>query len=115
LSINIINIINYSSLKAKPKTYKIAKDTIDSFSLNINTYPTYYSNAVLASLMQKYEPVFIKANINKLHKININTIKYPFVYMYEDEADLYLACKINTCFSFGKDFNKIKKDIENLF
>jgi len=115
LAINIINIINYSSLKAKTKIYKIAKDTIDEFSYNINTYPSYYPIASLAALMQKYEPVFIKSQKRNLKKIDINKIKYPFIYLYEDESPLYLACKINTCFSFGKDFLKIKKDIENLF
>jgi hypothetical protein len=111
---NIINIINYSLLKIQTKIFKIAKDTLDKFSSNINNHPDYYANATLASLILKYEPVFIKANKNKLEKIDISTIKYSFIYRYEDEVDLYLACKTNTCFSFGKDFTKIKKDIENL-
>jgi uncharacterized protein YyaL (SSP411 family) len=115
LAINIQNIILYSSLKAKTKIYKIAKDTLDVYSYNINNYPSYYPQATLITLMQKYEPVFIKAKIQKLDKIDINSVDYPFVYRYEDKTELYLACKINTCFSFGNDFAKIKKDIESLF
>ena len=115
LSVHIINIINYSSIKAKSKIYKIAKNTMDSFSYDINTYGSRYPNASLVSLMQKYEPVFIKSTKSNLKKIDIHTIKYPFIYMYEDKTELYLACKINTCFSFNKDFLKIKIDIEKLF
>jgi uncharacterized protein YyaL (SSP411 family) len=115
LAIHLINIINYASLKANTKIYKVAKDTLDKFSYNINTYPSYYPMATLAILMQKYEPVFIKSTKQNLTQINLDKIQYPFIYQYEDSSDLYLACKINTCFSFGKDFKKIKKDIENLF
>ena len=117
LAINMINIINYASLKAKTKIYKIANDTLNNSSYNINTYPSYYPMASLATLMKQYEPVFIKSNKNKLEMIKNTNLEYPFVYFYEDKesGDLYLACKINTCFSFSKDFSKIKIDIENLF
>lgn len=115
LANHMINIIIYSSLKAKPKMYKIAKDTLNKFSTNINNYPSYYPTATLAFLMQKFEPVFIKAKSNKLKTIDLNSIDYPFIYIYEENSNLYLACKINNCFSYSKNFKKVKQDIENLF
>ena len=114
LAITINNIILYATVQADFKTLAIAQKTIAQFSNNINKYPSYYPNTLKAIMMQTYEPVFIKSSKENLNKIDIKDINHPFVYIHEFKSDDFLACKLNSCFSYGKDFNKIKKDIEAL-
>jgi len=115
LAVHIRNILNYSTVLAKTKYFNIAKKTIDEFSNIINNYPSYYPDASVSVLALKYETVFIKSNKQNVKSINTNNIDYPFVYRYiQDDTNLYLACKMNSCFSFSSDFKEVKKVIEDL-
>ena len=115
LGVHIRNLLNYSTVLAKTKYFSIAKRTIGEFSTLINNYPSYYPQASIASLALKYETVFIKSNKKNLESIKLKNINYPFVYRYiQNDTDLYLACKMNSCFSFSSDFKKVKKVIEDL-
>lgn len=109
-----INIINYSTVEADTKKYAIAKATIDNHAKEINTNPSNYSTATLASLMLEYGTVFIKSTRDNLKGVDINEIKYPFVYKYVYDTNHYLACRIKSCFSYDVKFAKVKKDIESL-
>ena len=114
LAVNINNILLYATLEADLKTQNIANQTIAQFSNRLNKYPAYFPNTLYAVMMKTYEPVFIKSTKEKLKTINLNNINHPFVYKYEYKSDDFLACKLSSCFSYGKDFEKIKKDIEEL-
>ena len=80
----------------------------------INANPSNYPTATHASLMFEYESVFIKSKKSNLESLDVSEIKYPFVYKYVYDANEYLACKINSCFSYDGEFEKVKKDIETL-
>ncbi len=113
LAINIQNLIKYATIKADFKLYQIAKKTLDSFSYKINNYPAYYPNTTLAQLQIQYEPIFIKSNYTNLKNISLESINYPFIYKYTIQKNIYLACKLNSCFSYSNNFDIIKKNIEN--
>lgn len=114
LAITLKNIILYATVEADFKTRNIALQTIAQFSSRVNTYPTYYPNTLQAIMMSQYEPVFIKSKKEKLNTFEVDDINHPFVYKYEYKSDDYLACKLSSCFSYGKDFGKIKINIEEL-
>jgi len=114
LAVTINNIILYATVEADFKIRNIALKTISLFSNKINQYPAYYPNTLQAVMMSQYEPVFIKSKKKKLKALNLEDINHPFVYKYVYESEDYLACKLSSCFSYGKDFEKIKKDIEEL-
>ncbi len=114
LAVTINNIILYATVEADFKTQNIALETISQFSNKLNKYPAYYPNTLNAIMMSQYEPVFIKSKKEKLNSLNLNDINHPFVYKYEYKSDDYLACKLSSCFSYGKDLKKIQKDIEEL-
>jgi len=114
LGVMINNLILYATVEADFKVYNIALETISQFSAKLNKFPSYYPNTTQAIMMTKHEPVFIKASKHRLNTFKTDDIKYPFVYKYEYKSDDFLACKLSSCFSYGKDFFKITKDIENL-
>jgi len=110
-----IDVLNYATVEADTKKYAIAKETIDNHAKEINVTPSNYATATLASLMLKYGSVFIKSSRDNLNRIDVNDIKYPFVYRYVvDDSDKYLACRINSCFSYDTKFKKVKKNVESL-
>lgn len=114
LSVNLINLLKYSTIDANSKVYAIAKKTIDRFSAQIAISSAYSPTALEASLMLKYPAVFIKSNKKNLQKLNLEEIKYPFLYLYVTEDKNYLACKQDSCFSYTKDIEKLKKDIKRV-
>ncbi|TKI71204.1 thioredoxin domain-containing protein [Sulfurimonas crateris] len=109
-----INLLNYATVLADMKKFAMAKEIAELYSATINASPSSYPTATLASLMFEYEPIFIKSTKSNLDSFDANDIKYPFVYRYVYDADEYLACKINSCFSYDTEFEKVKKDIESL-
>jgi uncharacterized protein YyaL (SSP411 family) len=113
LATNLMNILKYATLEANNNYIGIVKQTLQQFSSQLNQYPSYYPTALKTDLMLKYSPIFIKSNKTNLNKIDINSIDYPFLYRYVYDTKLYLACKINSCFSNNLNFNIVKKDIIN--
>lgn len=99
---------------ADAKKYAMAKAMLETYAKAINTDPANYPSAALASLMFAYEPVFIKSKKSNLQRVDTNEIHYPFVYKYVYDIDVYLACKINSCFRYDQTFSVVKKAIESL-
>jgi uncharacterized protein YyaL (SSP411 family) len=114
LGINIINLINLATVDANMKLLEIANKTLAQFGNKIIKHPSYYPNTTLASIMSQVEPVFIKSKLENLKSYNSSQITYPFVYKYEYDASQYLACKINSCFSYSDKFDVVKKATEEL-
>lgn len=109
-----INILNDATVEADIKKYTLAQSMLENDAKMIHTNPSNYPTATLASLMFEKGSVFIKSSRDKLLSIDLNAIKYPFVYRYVYDIDKYLACKINSCFSYSTEFKKVKKAIESL-
>jgi len=114
LAVTLNNLTFYATVQADFKILNIVLKTIDQFSSKLNKNPSLYPNTLQAFMMKQYEPVFIKASKNQLKTFKISEINYPFVYKYEYKSDDFLACKLSSCFSYGKDFQKVKNDIEAL-
>lgn len=109
-----INLLNYATVEADTKKYALAKEMMVNYAKAINSYPSNYPTATLASLMFEQGSVFIKSTKENLNGIDTSKIRYPFVYKHVDNTNAYLACKLNSCFSYDTAFVKVKKDIESL-
>jgi hypothetical protein len=101
LSTQISNLILYTTMFTQKKYYKIAHKS-----------SSHFNSIYLASLYDIASPIFIKSTKKNLTKLQIKDIAYPFVYKKVDNSNLFLACKIDSCFSYSKNQNEVIKDIE---
>lgn len=115
LSILIKHIFYISVIDFDKDMYHIAFRSLSNFSEAINKQPSSYPNATITTLFEKYNPIFIKSNKKNLDKINLDNVDYPFVYKIAYKSDDYLACNFNSCFSYSKDFNTVKREIEKRY
>ncbi len=114
LGIHFTNLILYATMQGDTKTFEIAQKSMQYYVEYINKYPSHFPNTTLASIYYMIEPVFIKSNKQNLQKFTPDDFEYPFVYKKTYKSEEYLACKINSCFSYSKEIKDIIKDINNL-
>jgi uncharacterized protein YyaL (SSP411 family) len=92
----------------------IAKKSIESNSLTLSSNPS--NTAWLLRSFVAYEKGYIVLEAPKNKLENKVLPDYPFILRKVIKGDQYLACKVDVCFAFGKDFNeivgKILKNIE---
>ena len=106
--ITIANI-NYD-LDLLFNTREMIKDYKNQILMNISNNPA----SLKAMIRLKKGDIILKSKTNNLlkQKDNIRQIKYPFLLTTFEDANEYLACDEKTCFSYDKDFNKIKQTIK---
>ncbi len=114
LGVQFNNLILYATMQGDYKIFEIAKRSMQYFTDHINKYPSYFPNTTMASLYFTIEPIFIKSTKENLHKIDKLDLQYPFIYKKVYDSQEYLACKLNSCFSYSKDIKKVVQDIDNL-
>jgi uncharacterized protein YyaL (SSP411 family) len=114
LGVHFNNLILYATMQGDTKIFEIAQKSMQYYVEHINKYPSYFPNTTLASIYYMIEPVFIKSNKENLQKFTSKDFEYPFVYKKTYKSDDYLACKINSCFSYSKVLDSIIRDINDL-
>lgn len=114
LGVEFINLTLYATAKGDYKVLTIVKKSMSYYVKDINAYPSYFPSVTLASLLLKYEPLFIKSNRKNLQLFKSESFRYPFVYKEVTKSNQYLACKLSSCFSYATDIRKIRKDINAL-
>jgi uncharacterized protein YyaL (SSP411 family) len=114
LGVHFNNLILYASMEGDIKLFKIIQDSMQYFVERIDIKPIASPNATLASLFFSIEPVFIKSTKNNLEKIDMKQINYPFVYKRVNETQEYLGCKLNSCFSYSKNLDRVVEAINKL-
>ena len=107
---NLITVSNYSyDMNLLYKTKKMIKVYQNQI---LNDMPN-HSSAIRTIIRVKKGDIILKANIKNLkkYKREINSIKYPFLFIkFENEKD-FLACDESSCFGYSDDFKKIKEII----
>lgn len=114
LGVHLQNILLYATIEGNQNLQNVVKKSMQYFAQDINTYPAYSPNATLTSMLFKMEPVIIKSTKENLQKIDDNQFLYPFVYKKVYDSKIYLACKLNTCFSYSKEKQQVINTINNL-
>jgi uncharacterized protein YyaL (SSP411 family) len=115
LGVHFNNLILYATMQSDMKIFKIVEDSMQYFVNEINQKPINSPNATMASIYFQIEPVILKSSQQNLENIDNTLFTYPFVYKKVEQTNQYLACKLNTCFSYSKDINKVIKDINLLY
>ncbi|WP_200762340.1 thioredoxin domain-containing protein [Nitrosophilus alvini] len=115
LSIMIHNFLSLSSLSEDLKYLEDAKKILAKYSVMIDTNPSYYPEAARAVIRENRGDIILKSRAENLlrYKKESDEIKYPYLLLKPVKEEGYLACRTNTCFAYEKDFEKIKKRIEN--
>ncbi len=107
---NLITVasLNYD-LSLLYKTKKMIKNYENQILSDISAHP----EALRAMIRLEKGDIILKSNKQNLllNKYNIRDIKYPFLLTSYEKSDDYLACDEKSCFSYDKDFNKIKQNI----
>ncbi|OPX27102.1 MAG: hypothetical protein B1H07_02600 [Campylobacteraceae bacterium 4484_166] len=114
LGVNLQNLVLLGAMSSDRKLLDIANKTIDSFKDRLITYPSYFPEALIVATWKRIEPVIVKSTKQNLNKIDIKSVKYPFVYKHLDKSSDYLGCNTRSCFSYSKDFKIVKKKIESM-
>jgi len=115
LSIMLENLVRLASLTEELDYNEIVKETIKESGAVLETNPAKAPKLLHTFLRLKMGDVIIKSNAKKLQKSRkqIEAMKYPFVLSKPEESDKYLACRVNSCFSYDTNItaliNKIKE------
>ena len=115
LSVMLENILKFAAIKASFKYEKLAKDTLSYIHDDLRSLQSNAPNSARAFLMQKEGVVTIKSTKENLLKYmkEIDSIKYPYITLKVENSDEFLACTMRSCFAIDKDFQKVKKIIED--
>ena len=108
------NLLKMASLTESLSLQEIANASLKQRRQDILKDPTYAPASVTALLMQKLGLVLLKNRVKTLKKYqhDIQKINYLYLLTKPDDSDLFLACKIGSCFAYSKDFMVVKKKIE---
>jgi len=115
LSVMLENLVRLASLTEELDYNEIVKETIKESGAVLETNPAKAPKLLHTFLRLKMGDVIIKSNAKKLQKSRkqIEAMKYPFVLSKPEESDKYLACRVNSCFSYDTNItaliNKIKE------
>ena len=101
--------LNYSRVSLY-NTRELLKDETPSILEDIFQSP----EALKALIRAKHGDIILKSKaknlINNMEKIK--NVKYPYVYMNNEEIEKFIACDSTSCFSFNKEAKKTITDIE---
>ena len=117
LSIILKNLVRLASLTEELDYNEIVKETIKESGAVLENNPAKAPKLLHTFLRLKMGDVIVKSNVKKLQKSRkqIEGMKYPFVLSKPEESDKYLACRVNSCFTYDTNItaliNKIKEAV----
>jgi hypothetical protein len=114
LGVHFSNLILYSVMEGEYAIFEMVKRSMEKFGGYINKYPSHFPNAAFAPVYYDIEPVFIKSDKENLKLFEAEDFNYPFVFKKEYDSKEFLACKLNSCFSYSSKLEKIIEDINSL-
>lgn len=112
LAVQSMNLYKSALLHGERKQFGYAKEIIEHHSAAIDDEPLSFPTAVLAALMLREGAVLIKSKRENIARVNHEEIRRAFVYRHVNNTDEYLACTIESCFSYDRDLEKVKRDIQ---
>ena len=103
------NILKVSILNDDLDFQAVAKQTLESNSLVLASRPS--STAWLLRSLMAFEKGYINLKATKAMLKNKILPEFPFLLRKVTEDKMYLACKVDVCFAYSKNFNDIVDDI----
>ena len=114
LGIMVDNLLKLALLKEKLSYEELAKNTIETNSMLVSKYPANFPQAVLDILAFKKGYIIIKskkASLMKLKEDLQKKLSCVFILYKAINNKNFIACKVDTCFAFSANKNKIIKKI----
>lgn len=95
------------------KLFDEATKMIAFYSGSIAKYPHAYPTALKAWLVLNKREILLKIpkNMSKEALKKVKTLNYPLLHVKITDEKLIQACEIQTCFSYGKNLDKVFDDI----
>jgi len=114
LSVMLESLVRVASLTEKLDYTEIVKETIREHGAVLDVNPAKAPKLLHTFLRLEMGDVIIKSNAKKLQKSrkSIEALKYPFVLSKIEESDMYLACRVNSCFAYDTNVTKLLGKIE---
>jgi len=103
------NILKISILNEDLKLQETAKNTLESNSLMLASRPS--NTAWLFRSFIGFKKGYINLKATKEMLKNKIMPEYPYLVKKENSDKMYLACKVDVCFAYSKDFNDIIGEI----
>jgi uncharacterized protein YyaL (SSP411 family) len=108
------NLFKLAALKESFKYEKLAKTSLERYTITLKNYLAKRPALARAYLMQEYSFVIVKASKKKLlrKKKLLKAIKYPYVLSKQKKIDDYLLCTMRRCFYKGDSIQNIENTIK---
>jgi len=116
LSMLLEDYVCLASLNEDLDLYEKVKKTLQNKGAVLEKAPQSASKLVHVFLRMHKGDVIIKSALPQLVKAKEAIIKmnYPFVLTKVEAEKLYLACRVNSCFAYGKNISKLIEKIEKV-
>lgn len=117
LSVMLESLVRVASLTENLDYNEIVKETIREHGAVLSANPAKAPKLLHTFLRLEMGDVIIKSNAKKLQKSRkqIEALKYPFVLSKIEESDMYLACRINSCFAYDTNVTKLLDKIKKQY
>jgi len=109
LSIMVENLLKLSLLKEDNRYQIIAKTVLEKKKSELFNYPANYPKAVVDFLLYKKGYIILKNRKEELGhlKQKMKLIPNQLFFLYKvTNDDIFLACKLNSCFAYDKNIDK---------
>jgi len=118
LSLVLEDFVRVASLTESLEYSEIVKETLKAEGAILEKNPEGASKLLHTFLRLKKGDVIIKSKLDNLlvSRDEIDNMKYPFILTKIEETEKYLACRVNSCFTYDKNItaliNKINKMVK---
>ena len=116
LSLVLEDFVRVASLIESLEYNEIVKKTLKAEGAILQENPQGASQLLHTFLRLTKGDVIIKSKLDNLlaSKYEIENIHYPFVLRKTEETDIYLACRVNSCFAYDKNITVLIEKINKM-
>ena len=116
LSLVLEDFVRVASLTEALEYNEVVKKTLKAEGAVLEESPQGASKLLHTFLRLKKGDVIIKSKLDNLFasKDEIDEMKYPFVLSKTEETDKYLACRVNSCFTYDRNITALIEKINKM-
>ncbi len=117
LGVMVENLLKLAVLEESLSYQELAKSTIEKNSMLISKYPSNFPQAILDIAALKRGYIVIKSKKNKLKSFTdmaYKKLSYPFILYKATLDEIYLACRVDTCFAYSDNLEEMIKKLKSI-
>jgi len=111
------NLLIQAVMDDKIRYQDIVKNTFNLYGDYLSRYPSAYPKASMDMIAYKKGYIVLKSTKKSIFKLKTfvkSSIDYPFISYKIQNEDIFLGCKLNSCFVYNKDINKFVSSLKVL-